>query len=421
MGDKIKRFLGLISRGVNTLDDVYARLIHWILSMAFVLGILGSGLNLAGYRRINLFLAAIFAVIIVIIKFRPKFLIAVASTGVAGKVFDKNFTPSQAYTKYSEALADTCFWIIFIFLSITFISFEGDPVGLFTYVAAVILLVVVAHFSGLGKIFSRWVALPIALIVPIAIIVLSLPPGILPFNPKLININEPRITERERVVITCEQILNNQVEFFLTNGESIYWYLKLPDGNFDFFNSSGQHPQTRKSLLPITESVVSEVIQSCQRGQEQKNKKYQDSIEEVKRIKAEKTANEKLTQRLVREKKKRLVQEELDAFKALIEKHNEKNWQPRDMWIESLSGKKVIVEYSNDVSNEAAEIISRLEKLGASIQFNKISNSNKAGLAEIKYPFSAIEQATDLQASMVDIIRLAMSSEPNLRTIIIAL
>lgn len=65
---------------------------------------------------------------------------------------------------------------------------------------------------------------------------------------------EERITDFEKVTPNCE------TKFFNENGDVRFWYGKNKDGSLEYFTSYGMHPQTGKTLKPITKYIIDKYI-----------------------------------------------------------------------------------------------------------------------------------------------------------------
>lgn len=65
---------------------------------------------------------------------------------------------------------------------------------------------------------------------------------------------EERIIDFEKVTPTCES------EFFNEDGSVRVWYGKNRDGDLEYFTSYGLHPQTGKTLKPITRYMIGKYI-----------------------------------------------------------------------------------------------------------------------------------------------------------------
>lgn len=57
-----------------------------------------------------------------------------------------------------------------------------------------------------------------------------------------------------------KQIIAHDTTTFFIKGQPIIWYGKSKNGRFEYFNSRGIHPITKKELKPITEYIINKYI-----------------------------------------------------------------------------------------------------------------------------------------------------------------
>lgn len=54
--------------------------------------------------------------------------------------------------------------------------------------------------------------------------------------------------------------VSNKTSFFDAKGNPKVWYVKNPNGTLDFFNQPGLHPETGKTLKPISKYIIQEYV-----------------------------------------------------------------------------------------------------------------------------------------------------------------
>ena len=96
------------------------------------------------------------------------------------------------------------------------------------------------------------------------------------------------------------------------NGEPLVWYLRRPNGTFEFYDKPGFHPLTGKELKPATLQVIA----SWEMFKNKQNELLQKRNLEQEKLEAQRQAEEAERQKKVAEVKKR--EERLKELKSLI-------------------------------------------------------------------------------------------------------
>ncbi|MBA5792769.1 hypothetical protein H1R17_01865 [Flavobacterium sp. xlx-214] len=72
---------------------------------------------------------------------------------------------------------------------------------------------------------------------------------------------ETSVPKDEKLINHFKKIkVSNKTSFFDVKGNPKIWYVKNANGTLDFFNAPGLHPETGKTLKPITEYIIEKYI-----------------------------------------------------------------------------------------------------------------------------------------------------------------
>ena len=106
-------------------------------------------------------------------------------------------------------------------------------------------------------------------------------------------------------------------------------------------------------------------------------------------------------------------------FEAIAETEaSTRGWTPQTVWLRTIEGRKVVVRYSGDSQGTAARVFGRLRRLGADVSHNAVSGAGaQGGSGEIYYPHRELEAATAIQAAVVDLVWLPITSVAGAREI----
>lgn len=63
-------------------------------------------------------------------------------------------------------------------------------------------------------------------------------------------------------LLSLKKIEINKNTIFFKKGKPIVWYGKSFDGNYEYFNQPGLHPETEKTLKPISQYIINKYIHS---------------------------------------------------------------------------------------------------------------------------------------------------------------
>jgi hypothetical protein len=69
-----------------------------------------------------------------------------------------------------------------------------------------------------------------------------------------------KVYKEERIESFRELFPNCTTRFFNEDGSVQVWYGKDMDGEMDFFSSYGLHPETNKTLRPITQYIIDKYV-----------------------------------------------------------------------------------------------------------------------------------------------------------------
>jgi hypothetical protein len=61
-------------------------------------------------------------------------------------------------------------------------------------------------------------------------------------------------------LLSLKKIEVNTNSIFFKKGKPIVWYGKSFEGNYEYFNQPGLHPETEKTLKPISEYIIKKYI-----------------------------------------------------------------------------------------------------------------------------------------------------------------
>ena len=76
------------------------------------------------------------------------------------------------------------------------------------------------------------------------------------FDTEKYNIGQLKIYKEERIKFFKKIVPNCDVKYFKENGQARFWYGKNPNGKLEIFTSLGLHPQTGKTLKPISKYMI---------------------------------------------------------------------------------------------------------------------------------------------------------------------
>lgn len=203
--------------------------------------------------------------------------------------------------------------------------------------------------------------------------------------------------------------INSATEFFdPITGESKIWYYIDESGDYQFFNHSGYHPVSSNELLPVTKEIVSDYFKREKELKNQELLRLQSKMEAEKRARIEKEEAEKKKEM----NQKRIEQENfvnlIKDIKVVDNKEIEYRWQKK------IYKKNILVAYLNDRQNIAAKVIARLQRLGAFVNYEKITNElSDINRVNLFYSNNDLETALAIQASIIDIIEINMIPRSN--------
>jgi len=88
------------------------------------------------------------------------------------------------------------------------------------------------------------------------------------------------------------------------------------------------------------------------------------------------------------------------------------NWNPKPIWTEEIKGKNIFVYYNEKNIETAAQIISRIKKLGGNGYYILLGEDNQCScpVSEICYSFRDLNAATALQSSLFDVLPTSITS-----------
>ncbi|MCL7754994.1 hypothetical protein [Polaribacter sp. Z022] len=76
------------------------------------------------------------------------------------------------------------------------------------------------------------------------------------FDTEKYKVGQLKIYKEERIKFFKKIEPNCDVKYFEENGQARFWYGKNPNGKFEIFTSLGLHPQTGKTLKPISKYMI---------------------------------------------------------------------------------------------------------------------------------------------------------------------
>ncbi len=76
------------------------------------------------------------------------------------------------------------------------------------------------------------------------------------FDTEKYNLGQLKIYKEERIKFFKKIEPNCDVKYFEENGQARFWYGKNPKGKLEIFTSLGLHPQTGKTLKPISKYMI---------------------------------------------------------------------------------------------------------------------------------------------------------------------
>ncbi|MBT9171615.1 MAG: hypothetical protein DDT18_02003 [Actinobacteria bacterium] len=96
------------------------------------------------------------------------------------------------------------------------------------------------------------------------------------------------MAEPNRLYITDEDIKNERIKFFRSDGEPLIWYYRTGDGQFELFNRKGHHPIYKEKLKPVTPDVVDGIMKQLKAEVERRMQEEKKKREEAERLEREK-------------------------------------------------------------------------------------------------------------------------------------
>ncbi|WP_225034713.1 hypothetical protein [Winogradskyella sp. SM1960] len=80
------------------------------------------------------------------------------------------------------------------------------------------------------------------------------------FDTEKYNLNQLKIYKEERIKFFTKVKPSCDYTFFTPKGEALLWYGKNENKNLEFFTTLGLHPETGKTLKPITKYMIEKYI-----------------------------------------------------------------------------------------------------------------------------------------------------------------
>lgn len=258
------------------------------------------------------------------------------------------------------------------------------------------------------------------------------------FMTQMDGMSRARPGQQERLSISCNEIANEEVPFFIgemTDRRPNRWYYENSSGEIEWYAQAGYNDFSNELLLPVDNAFINRLVIRCQQQLEGEASLEIERLrqEEEAQLRAEEQEIERNLQiaeqqriseaeRLQRLDEQRLAEENRSLeFAGLVESYSSASWLPRDIWVESLRDRNVELFYSDLRREQAAQIVSRLNELGAAVKIHHIENDSVNIAPEVIYPSYLFDQATDLQASIVDILRMSIVSDANQVALVIRL
>lgn len=73
-------------------------------------------------------------------------------------------------------------------------------------------------------------------------------------NREIFLYNDNQVAHFKKIQVSCD------TQFFNTDGNARFWYGKNRNGNLEYFTELGKHPETGKTLKPITQYMIDKYI-----------------------------------------------------------------------------------------------------------------------------------------------------------------
>lgn len=80
------------------------------------------------------------------------------------------------------------------------------------------------------------------------------------FDPEKYNLGQIKLYNKERIKYFRRVIVDCETDFFDSNGKVKIWYGKNKNKELEFFTSLGLHPETGKTLDPITDYMIKKYV-----------------------------------------------------------------------------------------------------------------------------------------------------------------
>lgn len=80
------------------------------------------------------------------------------------------------------------------------------------------------------------------------------------FDDKKYDLNQLKLFKEEQIENFKRIVPNCETKYFNENGAEVIWYGKNKNGDLEYFTLYGKHPETGKTLKPITEYMIRKYI-----------------------------------------------------------------------------------------------------------------------------------------------------------------